>query len=269
MRISERSGQLCRELVSLFTQFLKQTKSLIYLPSLVSIVEYSATNIQATTIFSQWCNLRVIWGGDQAIAAISQIVPETEQLCFPDRYSIAVCHLQKSDDIERIVRQFIADLLPFNQQACSSPKALFWLNTAESLQEKFSEELQTQLTAHQQQFTLSEQVERQINIQQILMKKKNKVLRQFCYKQLATYQLETISAELLALHQGNGLLLVKNIDLVAHLPFSKKLQTVSCFGLHISDISTIEQQQHKRITAFGEALQFNHVWDGVNLLNKL
>ena len=268
VRISERSGALCRQLLTLFQQFLvaKQPK---LLPALVSIVEYSATENKITSACSQWCDLRIIWGGDSAIAAISAIAPSTKQLCFPDRFSIALCQLNEDDDIEKVAQAFVADFLPFNQQACSSPKALYWLNTAKALQQHFYCELNQHLAAHQQQFSLSEQVEKQINLQQLLLICDNPISDKIFNSQFMQVQLKDLYAAHLIAHQGNGLLLTEDINHINQLPFDKKLQTVNQYGLKQQQVDAISERACKRITSFGQALTFSHIWDGVNLLKIL
>ena len=267
VRISERSGKICRLLIQLLQQFL-QTKHPKLMPALVSIVEYSAIDTSTTATFSQWCDLRVIWGGDSAIKAISIIEPTTKQLSFPDRFSIAVCQLNEEDNIRKVASAFIADFLPFNQQACSSPKALFWLNTSNSLQRDFYHELCT-LIKSSEGFNISHQVERQINLQELLLLSDNQVMANQSSSQLAHIRLNSITPKHLINHQGNGLLLVQDIDDIAQLPLHEKLQTISYSGIDSNLFKSINNKHYKRYTHLGTALAFNHIWDGVNLLKEL
>jgi hypothetical protein len=270
VRISERSGDLCRLLIHTFHQFLNQHQTSV-LSKLISVVEYSSTHTEATRLFSQWSDLRVIWGGDSAIKAISLIDPNTKQLCFPDRFSIAAMQLTEIDisNIPQIATRFIADFLPFNQQACSSPKALFWLNTSSKLQQQFYCELKKALKVHQQQFGLSEQVERHINLQQILLFSNNTIIDKNLSAQLEQVQLQTIEAEHLQIHRGNGLLLTRSISNIKELPFHDKLQTISYYGFDLIHTKEIISSSYKRIITVGNALNFSHRWDGVNLLSHL
>lgn len=273
VRISERSGEICRTLIHLLNGFIAEQQPSEFIKK-VSIVEYPATHTKATETFSLWSNLRIIWGGDNAIQTISAIAPETPQLSFPDRYSLAVMRLIEEDEknIPSIAAKFIADFLPFNQQACSSPKALFWLSTPLELQHKFYQELIKLLAEHQQQFTMSEQVERQINFQTLLLLEHNKITSQQLTPQIALIEVQQIRAEHLINHEGNGLLLTQNINSVDELPFHEKLQTIGYVGLSNTDLSNKElskNSQFKRFEIIGNALSFQHCWDGVNLLEAL
>lgn len=268
IRISERSGEVCHLLIHLFKEFLVKSK-LNYLNTLTSIVEYSSQNTLATSAFSGWSSLRVIWGGDLAISEISAIEPQTPQLSFPDRYSIAVCQLIDSDNIEQISKNFITDFLPFNQQACSSPKALFWLNTTKALQKKFYLYLLSNIESGNNQLSSAEQIERQINMQKLLMLKNNEIIDKQDSSQVMILALKQVTQKLLTQHNGNGLLLVKEINKLNELPYHDKLQTVCYWGLSADNTNEILANNCKRLTSFGQALTFNHVWDGVNLLQAL
>jgi len=266
VRISGRSGELCYLLIDLFKQFLNENKALT-LKGLVNIVEYNAINTAATTAFSQWATLRVIWGGDEAIEAILAIAPHDNQLCFPDRYSIAVCHLTEEDDIQTVVKKFIADFSPFNQQACSSPKALFWLNTCREIQSEFFKILNQELTKIELDSNCSNRVERQINFQQLLLINDNKIIFQQSNDYLMLVEFESLCVEHLIRHQGNSLLLQKNIVCLTSLPISKKLQSITYWGLNENEQQQIKHTS-KQVVPFGLALAFNHHWDGKALLEE-
>lgn len=76
------------------------------------------------------CDVRVIWGGNQTIAAIRQspIRPRTVELCFADRHSLLVIDSESvvSGDIKKIAREFYIDTYYTDQNACSSPRLIVW-----------------------------------------------------------------------------------------------------------------------------------------------
>lgn len=84
---------------------------------------------------SQKAAARIIWGGDETVAHITQ-VPAAEgcvDITFPDKYSIAVI---KASDIAGLdesglrhqAHMFYNDTYGADQNACSSPKTIFWLD---------------------------------------------------------------------------------------------------------------------------------------------
>lgn len=98
-------------------------------------------NSDASAFFSSICNIRVIWGGDATIQTIRQnaIPARSFDVCFADRYSIAAINpdaiISASDaDIKKLAESFYNDTYLFDQNACSAPHTIFWMNS-ESLKE--------------------------------------------------------------------------------------------------------------------------------------
>lgn len=84
--------------------------------------------------FSKCCQVRVLWGGDETIYAFrkSDVLPGCTQLEFPDRYSVAVFeadYISKLSEEERnsLAKRFYNDTYEVDQNACSSPKLIFWI----------------------------------------------------------------------------------------------------------------------------------------------
>ncbi len=85
-----------------------------------------------TGALSQWCDLRVIWGGDTAVNTIRKqpLRPSARDLTFPDRTSWAALSVdgwRVADPAARraAVVGFSNDAYWFDQAACSSPRTVF------------------------------------------------------------------------------------------------------------------------------------------------
>ncbi|MET0423856.1 MAG: acyl-CoA reductase [Actinoplanes sp.] len=85
-----------------------------------------------TAGLSQWCDLRVIWGGDSAVEAIRKhpLRPSARDLTFPDRTSwaaLSTAGWRAADPAARrdAVVGFANDAYWFDQAACSSPRTVF------------------------------------------------------------------------------------------------------------------------------------------------
>lgn len=273
VRISQRSGEVTWLLISLLKQYLNLPEGQA-LASQIAIVEYDARHEKVTEQLSDWCDLRVIWGGDEAIKSVSAIAPKTAQVCFPDRYSIAILALDDTSNISEIARRMLADVLPFNQQACSSPKAIYWLNTPPNLQKYFWGEIEKQLVNAEHKLEISNKVEQQINFQYLaaahgLMldsddEQDNKIFPRIRnIGMLSRCKVRHLNEEILASHSGNGLILEHDITTTEALAFSEKLQTIACAAAaHRLEI----QGEYKRISQLGRSLVFDTVWDGIDLL---
>ncbi|GID96414.1 acyl-CoA reductase [Amorphoplanes digitatis] len=85
-----------------------------------------------TAALSAWCDLRVIWGGDEAVRAIRRhpLRPSARDLTFPDRTSWAALSVPGWRAADPAARRaaaagFANDSYWFDQAACSSPRAVF------------------------------------------------------------------------------------------------------------------------------------------------
>ena len=105
----------------------------------VSVVRYSH-NKDITDYFSSLCDVRIIWGGDSTISEIrkSELPPRAVEIAFADRYSIAVMDPEAvlaADDLSQIAHDFYNDTYLYYQNACSSPRLIYWLGDKEKAAE--------------------------------------------------------------------------------------------------------------------------------------
>lgn len=274
VRVSQRSGEVTWLLISLLQAYLALPEGQPLAP-LVAVAEYGAEYQQVTEQLSQWCDLRVVWGGDNAIAAISAIAPATPQVCFPDRYSVAVLELNDNADFSQHARGLLADLLPFTQQACSSPKALYWLNTPAECQRHFWRQVEIALQSQIHQFEMRHKVEQHILLQTlaagwglILASEPGNNIASFAKVSnigpISHCKVKTLTTTMLEAHSGNGLLLEQDITTMNDIACSARLQTIS---YAVSGEPVPPKGDFKRMVPSGSALVFAPVWDGVDLLD--
>lgn len=275
VRISHRSGDITRQLVDFLHAYLKTPNGEVLAP-FIGVVQYNAEHVDVTERLSKWCDLRVVWGGDAAIESVSRLAPETRQISFPDRYSVAVLQLNNEDDIERCANSFVSDVAPFTQQACSSPKALYWLNTNQALQERFWEKVGSAIVLSKHNFETIHKVEQHIALQYLsgcfaveLRDSIGKKLAEFAQVTnvgpIARCKVKTLTASILEAHGGNGLVLESDIASLEEIAYSAKLQTISYALPH----GWQERSgQFKRAVPLGKALEFSPIWDGVDLLQS-
>lgn len=84
---------------------------------------------------SQYCDLRLIWGGDAKVNAVSRfpLRPDGLSIGFPDRSSatmIASAAYLASDDAQRdaLAVSLFNDVFWFDQMGCGSPRVIFWVD---------------------------------------------------------------------------------------------------------------------------------------------
>jgi hypothetical protein len=275
VRLSSRSGSVAWRLLEQLKQFNTNTKDAC-LTQFISIIEYNANQPKVTELLSCWSDLRVVWGGDKAIAAVSSIAPETCQVNFPDRFSIAVLQLSNSDNVRPLAQGFLTDVLAFNQQACSSPKAVYWIDTSRYLQQEFWDCVERLVVKSVHTLTTADKIEQLVLAQGYIMQGlvrpqhidvngTAKGPLEICQLgPLSRLPVNAISGSVLELHSGHGLVLETQITALSDLPQHPKLQTVvvsPSLGQH-----EWETLGAKRITTVGNALTFDTHWDGVDLL---
>lgn len=273
VRVSQRSGEVTWLLVSLLKEYLNLPEGQP-LASQVAVVEYDARYEQVTEQLSSWCDIRVIWGGDEAIKAVSAIAPQTNQVCFPDRYSVALIQLDENSDVEALAGQFLTDLLPFSQQACSSPKAIYWLNTALVFQRLFWTAVEQQIVQRDHQFETSHKVNQHILLQKLaagngikLVPEPGNKIASFAdihnIGPIGRCKVKTLTANILEAHTGDGLVIESDIMSIDAVAFSSKLQTIAYAG--VNNLQVLPGQ-YKRTVPLGKALEFTPLWDGVDLI---
>ncbi len=87
-----------------------------------------------TTLLSRHCHARIIWGGDTTVAKIRSLplAPLAVELAFPDRFGVCAIRANtvlEADDnqLPELAHRFSNDVLWFGQQACSSPRTVYWI----------------------------------------------------------------------------------------------------------------------------------------------
>lgn len=106
-----------------------------------TFVRYPASS-GATELISTFSDVRVIWGGDSTVAAVRSCpcMPRCVDVCFSDRYSIAVLGARgiaqmNGEELSKVAHAFYNDTYLMDQNACSSPQTVVWQGDQESIQE--------------------------------------------------------------------------------------------------------------------------------------
>lgn len=133
IRISQRTLEESRDFCKVIDQVMQREKYQdIYHNNLIMTYE---RDDEITKELSRQCDGRVIWGGDVTIERMGQypLKPTAANLTFPDRNSIAVFDLSAMKEIndqekKELAYRFYNDTLLMDQNACSSPRLIYWLN---------------------------------------------------------------------------------------------------------------------------------------------
>ena len=89
---------------------------------------------------------------------------------------------------------------------------------------------------------------------------------------LQVMEVESITLDSIKSHTGLWVLLSKQINNLDEIELFEHCQTVTVSGVDKPDCLTwseITLQPMKRIVPAGQALAFSHIWDGIDLIEKL
>ena len=223
-------------------------------------------------------DLRVIWGGDASVAALRQypLAPHARDLTFPDRSSFAIVSVdgwQRSAEAERraAVEGFYNDSYWFDQAACSSPRAVFWVGEGPGVEQEFRTLLTAVLTAKQHVTEPAMAVQKRVSAYGAAADGAVTAIEFGSGDGLATLELtgpEALPREWL----GAGTFATARVGSLADLVpiVVRKDQTVSQFGFTEAElvefVTALAGRGVDRIVPFGSALTFSAVWDGYDLL---
>ena len=113
---------------------LLKKKQYLKIKNKIKIVRY-ADNDQYTKEISSICDARLIWGGNSSINNIRnfRLKERSIDIAFSDRFSFCVIDAKKFLKLDKyqisgLVKKFYNDTYLVDQNACSSPHLIIWLN---------------------------------------------------------------------------------------------------------------------------------------------
>jgi len=276
IRMSQRRDEQIGMLVDLITELTAEPEfTSIAERTLIVSYEHDAA---LTSELSGYCDVRVIWGGDDTVRRIRQsaLPPRATELVFADRFSFSAIRLSGLAQLEeaewdKLALNFYNDAYWFNQMACSSPRLLVWVGESEEakkLKQKFWLKL--------------DEVVRYKGIHWESAVGINRLVEGYAYAakgivdQLSTrYTQQPYRAnvsryddEIRSVNCGGGFFFELSIDESERIVelASNRDQTLTVFGFEREELQELAwkltDKGIDRIVPIGEALNFSEVWDG-------
>jgi len=248
----------------------------------LALVKYDRSKNEWTDYFSSFCDVRVIWGGDETIEDVrrSVIPARSFDICFADRYSLCVINadeLVKEQDIASVARSFYNDTYLFDQNACTAPHLVVWLGSEQNKQRAkdlfwdtvkeitgIEYDLPAVMAVDKLMAFCREAIEAG-QVQRELMQN-NTVMR---------IRLEELPQDVVKVRSLGGYF--NEYDAECHdeiVPLvTKKFQTLSYYGLEKSDLQDFIVHYRlvgiDRCVPIGRTLDFDLVWDGWDLITAM
>ena len=248
---------------------------------LVTLVKF-ARESSLTATLSQRADLRVIWGGDETVSAIRKhpLSPWGTELVFPNKYSAALLDADAwlgASDPEGLARAFVNDTLWFGQMACSSPRSVIWRGETEAV-ERASVSFWTAVERAATVAALDWQdvyaVSKLLAEQGLAVTDGGRVRPTLSNRVRVVRDVDPTGPRS-APSAGHGFFLecqIRHLDGLTDL-VRKNWQTLVSYGVHAAEWKNFLSQHRpaglNRIVPIGSALDFNAVWDGVDLLTAM
>lgn len=233
---------------------------------------------------SQLANVRIIWGGDETIKQIrkSPISSRCVELTFADRYSFAIMDPVKISDetdleIKRLAEQFYNDTYLMDQNACSTPHLILWINGQNKKADIGKKRFWNALAKAAIKYDLAD------------IKVSNKYVMLCKYmidldyiKSVDQYDnllyiltLNELGRNLTSLRGKFGLFFQYDISYLEEISdfITSKVQTCTYYGIEKESI--IQQIYHSsligidRVVPVGSALDIGVFWDGYDIIKQM
>ena len=246
-----------------------------------TFVKYERSD-EITEEFSKMADCRMIWGGDRTIANLRsmQTKPRCIDIAFADRYSVCILDGKKVENadeqtITRLVDNFYNDTYLMDQNACSSPQLIYWLNDSQKAREIFWNAV---LKIAQAKYQLQDAVavdkytklcEDAIDYDEIIDSVQN--VENILYRS----ELKYIDSSVEGLRGKGGYFYeysLKNVEDFLKI-VNEKYQTITYFGLDAQKLADLIISNNvngiDRIVPVGKAMDIDIVWDGHDMAIEL
>lgn len=227
--------------------------------------------------FSVLCNVRIIWGGDRTVIEIrkSPLRPRASDITFADRFSFVIINADKYLEEEKkkeLAVKFYNDTYLTDQNACTSPSLIVWTG-------------EKKMQAQAKFYLYLEQIVREkYDFQPIMSINKLEKAYVFAAKNpceivvhknfIVRIRLAKVDARIIEAKGNSGYFFEYDCDDLMELRSlcnNEKVQTVSVLGdekklfpLLQSGIKGID-----RIVSVGKTMDFDFIWDGMNIVERL
>lgn len=234
-----------------------------------------------TNIFSSVCDTRIIWGGDQTIKTIRKtpLKPKATEITFADRYSLAVIDADaylKADNKVDIANAFYNDTYLTDQNACTSPKMVFWIGQeSPKAREIFWEQLYQKVKTD---YTIQpvQAVSKRTSLMELSATHENTQLMETKDNRLIRIQIDQVEADLMQYRNHSGYFMecvIQKLEEMLPICNQSPCQTLSYYGplkeLLMNFIFDYKPKGIDRVVPLGKTMDFELVWDGYDLIRCL
>lgn len=279
VRLPSKSFEQVEILIQAIAQTLEDEKHRPFKPYFL-LVQYGHQDT-ITNLFSSVCDTRIIWGGDQTIKTIRRapLKPRATEITFADRYSLAVIDAQaylQADNKSAIASAFYNDTYLTDQNACTSPRIVFWIGQeSQKAREIFWEQLYQKVKTD---YTIQpvQAVGKRTSLMELAATHENTQLMETKDNRLIRIQIDQVEADLMQYRNHSGYFMecvIQKLEEMLPICNQSPCQTLSYYGpLKEKLMDFIFEYKPKgidRVVPIGKTMDFELVWDGYDLIRCL
>jgi hypothetical protein len=282
VRLPSKNFEQVNIIVNVFKKVITLEKYKSIFTNRIYLIKYNRESL-ATSFFSKFCDIRIIWGGDETINEIRKhpISPKSVEVTFSDRYSIAIINANeylKLQNKKKIAIDFYNDTFLFDQNACTSPQTIYWMGSVEEIdiaknyfwdylssilvEKKY--ELQAissvdKLTMFYSQAISFGDIEIEPKVSNLLWRVKNNSI----HRDIDLYKCNSGYFNEVSISSFEDILSI----------ISRKYQTIGYLGFTKNELEEWVHQNRPlgldRLVPIGRTMDFSLIWDGYDLINTL
>lgn len=261
------------ELFLLFTEILfNATKELGFSEIFDNFKILDPQNELDLVVWSQMSNVRVAWGGNNSIQRYASMKTSVDcrDVFFPHRDSIAIIDCNSINDIDELATLFCQCAYSFKQSSCSSPRFVYFLHCKTIIIEEFWNKV-AKIVKEKWDFSPINIIDKYYYLCKYLSKYQVQVKTYNNFVYTIEGKVQDVNMEP---PRGWGTFITINVDTILDcFRGHKQLQTISYYGLDKHEIwaelVNSSNTSVTRIVPFDKVLEFNHIVDGVDIIERL
>lgn len=284
VRVSTRRGRSFEILLNAINKIYLGSNKFKQVAARLVFVDFPRNRKDLAALSSE-VDLRIIWGGDSTVNDLRTIpLPaHAREITFPDKFSLCLLGakaITKGLDLSDVISGFVKDAYMFAQQACSSPRYVVWVGTKIEISEakdRFWTLVESQCDSGKLKkvLSLAEQSDSLAGLHSVALCCEGVRVENIRSKWVNRVLIKTIDENVEKMHKGSGLFFEISIERLEDLTsfLRNRHQTLSYWGVSLeSIISWLEKESVQgidRVVPVGASLDFDYIWDGVNMIQFL
>jgi hypothetical protein len=247
-----------------------------------NFVSYNHQDLETTQNFSDMADVRIIWGGDETIKSIRlfQTKPRCTDITFADRYSLCILNCKelkniKENEMLHVAELFYNDTYLMDQNACSSPQLICFMNADAAVKEKFWSHI-LEIAKKKYHLYPSISAVKYLKLCKDIISCENIKKVEYCDNVVYRVEFSSLQKNDLTNFRGTcGYFYEYNLSSLDELTVyvNEKYQTITYYGINPKLIQNWVLANNlrgiDRIVPVGKAMDIGLIWDGYDLIRSL